>query len=71
MPSYSITLKALNDIDELAYFIAKDNLDIAIKLYDKANETFKNIADNPSIGVRYNSKNKNLQQIRYFPINSY
>lgn len=71
MAKYFVTLRAENDLDGLANFIAKDNLDAALKLYDMAAITFSNIALNPKIGKKYKPINSVLKGIRVFPIKSF
>lgn len=71
MVKYFVTLKAEADLDELANFIAKDNLKAALKLYDMAAITFANIASEPKLGKKYNPINPALKKIRFFPIKSF
>ncbi len=71
MPSYNILPEAEKDLDEHALHIAKDSLDVALKLYDATEETYQMLAEQPKIGERYPSQNPLLANIRFFPITGF
>ena len=68
MSFYNILPQAEGDLDECAAYIAEDNLNVALRLYDCADETNKALADNPKMGERYPSQNPLLSDVRFFPI---
>lgn len=68
MLNYSISEKAESDLDELAAYIAQDNIEIATLLYDMAKETYEQLCHNSMIGREYFSKKKKLKGVRFFPI---
>jgi toxin ParE1/3/4 len=68
---YHITATADNDLDELAQYIAQDNLDAAFKLYDKARESFETLAANPFIGNQYPALSTELKNVLFFPVKDF
>ena len=71
MSFYSITDKAENDLDELAYFVAKDNVVVGLNLYEEAERTFENLVNNPKMGMKYMTINTKLNNIRFFPMKKF
>ena len=71
MANYTILLQARQDLDEIAHFIAKDNLQAALKIYDNARETFENLAEYPFIGHSYSTLDEELEKALFFPMKDY
>lgn len=71
MPHYFITPQAEKDLDEIADYIAQDNFDAALRLYDMAKATYENLAHAPRIGNPYPSVNSRLTGLLFFPIKEY
>ena len=71
MSFYNILPQAESDLDECAEYIAEDNLNAALRLYDCADETYKILADNPKMGEKYPSQNPLLWDVRFFPISKF
>ena len=49
-------LKAVEDTEEIADYIAQDSLDTAIRFLESAEATLSFLADSPSIGSNSNGK---------------
>ena len=71
MPCYTILPQAEYDLDECAEFIARDNLDAALRLYDSAEKTYQMLAKNPNMGKIYSSHNHLLFDVLLFPISDF
>jgi toxin ParE1/3/4 len=57
-----------SDLESLAGFIAQDRLEPAIRLLLVARESFDRLAQNPSIGVFWESPRRSLAGIRFYPM---
>lgn len=64
MAKYIVTREAEDDIDEILAYIAEDNFDASLSLYDRFIEIFELLADNPEAG-RERSELK--EDLRSFP----
>lgn len=71
MARYYITPQAEQDLDECAAYIAQDNLEAALRLYDSARLTYRNLAENPQMGSAYSSVNPALRKLRFFPLTDF
>ena len=71
MSLYTIRPIAEQELDDYATHIAKDNIDAALRLYDAAEETYKNLSEFPEIGESYPSSNPLLFNIRFFPVKGF
>ena len=71
MPDYKILPQAEHDLDNCVEYIARDNLDAALRLYDCSEKTYQLLAKNPNIGGRYPSQNPLLSDVRFFPISDF
>ena len=71
MSLYTIRPIAEQELDNYVSHIAKDNLDAGLRLYDAAEETYKNLAAFPAMGESYPSSNPLLFNVRFFPINGF
>lgn len=54
------------DLDEQFDYIAQDNIDAALQLYDAAQETFKILAQIPGMGSERHYKK--IKNIRMYPV---
>lgn len=71
MASYTIRPIAEQDLDEYALYIAKDKLDVALRLYEAAEKTYQNLAEFPDMGEKYISSSPLLSGIQFFPIKGF
>ncbi|MBL4894991.1 MAG: type II toxin-antitoxin system RelE/ParE family toxin [Emcibacter sp.] len=56
------------DLDGHAQYIARDNLEAGLRLYDLAAETYGMLSEIPQMGVVYHTTKPELVGIRYVPI---
>ena len=71
MSLYTIRPIAEQELDDYTAYIAKDNIDAALRLYDAAEETYRNLARFPEMGESYQSSNPLLLNIKFFPIKGF
>lgn len=71
MADYFLSPKAQEDLDEIARYIARDNLEAALRLYDRARDTFELLLRSPMMGSSYPSLHPDLKSLRFFPIKDY
>ncbi|VAW04999.1 hypothetical protein MNBD_ALPHA01-1151 [hydrothermal vent metagenome] len=69
--SYRIRPQADADLDNHAQVIAGDNLEVALRLYDRAQETYEMLCEMPHMGVLHNSPKPELVAVRYLPIKDF
>lgn len=62
---------ALNDLEELASFIARDSLPAALRLLDAAERAFSQIREMPGIGASIRYASPRLDGVRRWPIPGY
>lgn len=68
MSSYSFSEEAIQDLNEICEYIAYQNSNAAIKLFETIRAKCKSVADFPNLGKRYNYL---LPNLRGFIINDY
>jgi toxin ParE1/3/4 len=56
------------DINSIADYIARDNLDVALRFYDAAEQAFQLLATYPNAGARRLSQHSDLKDVRSWPI---
>jgi toxin ParE1/3/4 len=71
MSHYFVTPQAEKDLDQLAQYIAKDNIEAALSLYDMAKITYENLTQTPIIGNAYPSVDSRLDGLLFFPVKNY
>ncbi len=71
MSTILITPAAENDLIDIWIYIARDSYAAADKVHQSAHQTFNTLAAMPEMGTRYRSKRKQLNCLRFFPINKY
>ena len=71
MSLYTIRPIAEKELDGYALYIAKDNLNASLRLYEAAEETYQNLAMFPEMGEIYFSHNPLLSEIQFFPIKGF
>jgi toxin ParE1/3/4 len=59
---------ARTDIDGISDYIARDNIDIALRFYDAAEQAFRLLATYPNAGARRLSQHPDLEDVRSWPI---
>lgn len=68
MAKYIVTRQAEADMDEIFAYISADNLEAAIRFYDRLLDLFRMLAENPKSG----RERRELQEgIRSFPEGNY
>lgn len=65
---YRIFPQAEADLDTHARTTALDHLDVGLRLYDRAEETYARLAEMPHTGALHQSEKIGLSGIRYLPI---
>ncbi|HPF35611.1 MAG TPA: type II toxin-antitoxin system RelE/ParE family toxin [Candidatus Krumholzibacteria bacterium] len=60
--------RAERDLDEIAAFIAQENLDAALGLYETAQAEFDRLAVMPEIGASRPSMHPRLADLRMWPL---
>ena len=68
---YKIRPLAEADLDGHAQYIAKDNLEAGIRLYECAEQTYQALAEMPHLGVIYQFSKAELVGMRFFPIQDF
>jgi plasmid stabilization system protein ParE len=59
-----------NQLVEFYAFILQDKVAPADRFFEIADESFKRLADNPAIGTLWNSSDRHLAGIRFYPMPS-
>ena len=62
------TPRALRDLAELSQFIARDNLDAALKFLAAADDACEKLAAMPGMGATREFKNPLFASVRFWPI---
>jgi toxin ParE1/3/4 len=62
---------ALQDLIDLAYYIALDNLDAAFRFLDSAEESFRDLERMPLMGTRREFQNPKLAGIRLWRVKGF
>lgn len=65
------TPKALHDLAELSQFIARDNLDAALRFLDAADDACEKLAAMPGMGSTRQFKNPLFTTVRFWPIKGF
>ncbi len=68
MPRLLIHEKALNDIQAIAQYIARDNLPAALRFYDTAQAAFDFLASMPAAGPQLNPPLDSMPDLRFWPL---
>jgi toxin ParE1/3/4 len=71
MARLSIRALADEDIDVIARFIARDNLDAGRRFYDAVAHDLDLLASNPRMGARRISRDPRLKDLRSWPVSGY
>ena len=58
-------LKAAQDAEHYADYIAKDSLEAAVRFLENTESTLRDLADNPGIGTPFESDHPELSQLRF------
>ena len=59
------------DLDEIADFIARDDLDAALRFYDAARRAFHFLSDYPRAGALHQQSDPRLAAMRVWPISRF
>lgn len=71
-PRYSVKPKADRDLDDYADYLAEQaSLDVAIRFFDAARETFALLATQPDMGWRSRSESPELKSLRVFRVTNF
>lgn len=68
---YRIRSRAEADLDGHARYIARDNLEAALLLYDQAEKTYEMLGGMPSMGALHQTSKSELMGLRYAPIKGF
>jgi toxin ParE1/3/4 len=63
--------QAEEEVDAIVATIARDNLDTAVRFYDRVQESFEFLADWPQAGTRRRTRDPALRGLRSYPIRGY
>ena len=69
--TYRLRPQAEADLDAHARYIAENELDAALRLYDRTQVTLQMLADMPAMGTLYQTERAELLGIRFAPIKDY
>lgn len=61
----------LDDLHKLADYIARDNLDAAIRFLDAAEATFRSLTENPEIGNSCDFQRPDLARIKQWHVHGF
>lgn len=67
----AITPRASFDLDQQVAYIAKDNLDVALRFFDSARQTFSQIAQTPDIGRLYKISKPRLSGLQKWSVKGF
>jgi len=56
------------DLEEIANYIAEENIEAALRFYDAAEDVFNNLAQMPAMGVARTFQNSRVGEVRMWPI---
>ena len=63
--------QAEEDVDAISATIAQDNLDAALRFFDRVQESFEFLAEWPQVGTRRRTRDATLRGLRSYPIRGY
>lgn len=66
--SARILPQARKDLEDIAVYIAEENLQAAMRFLDSAETTINKLADYPHRGKLFQTDNKKLSDIRWVPV---
>lgn len=66
-----IRKRAEDAVDAIADRIARDNIQAALRFYDRVEETYERITRWPLIGSRIRVRDRDLADLRTYPIRGY
>ncbi|HZL34988.1 MAG TPA: type II toxin-antitoxin system RelE/ParE family toxin [Tepidisphaeraceae bacterium] len=66
--SLRISPATIADVDEAAHFIARDNVDAALRFYDSIDLTFRQIREHPQRSPLYALDEIRLASLRRWPV---
>jgi len=69
MPAYVLSPEALQDLQDVWYFIASDNVPAADKLENEFFEAFERLAEHPRMG--HTRSDLTERNVRFWPVGSY
>ena len=71
MPPVIVRPQADAEIDQIAQYIAIDNLDAGRRFYDQVQDALDKLANMPGMGALRRVKNSKLRGLRSWPIKGY
>lgn len=66
-----ITPAAENDLVNIWPYLARENSDVADRVYQAAEDTFQALSATPRIGSLYRCKRSRLEGLRFFPVSKF
>jgi toxin ParE1/3/4 len=70
-PSVRKTPRALRDLAELSQFIARDDVDVALRFLDAADEACEKLAAMPGMGTVRGFTNPAFSAVRFWPVKGF
>ena len=64
-------LKAAQDAENYADYIAKDSLEAAVRFLENTESTLRYLAQNPGIGIPFESDKPDLANLRFRPVKGF
>ena len=58
-------LKAAQDAEDIADYIAKDSLEVAVRFLENTESTLKELSDSPGVGSPFESDHPELANLRF------
>ncbi|HEY1686883.1 MAG TPA: type II toxin-antitoxin system RelE/ParE family toxin [Tepidisphaeraceae bacterium] len=71
MPRLLVHDKALDDVQSIAHYIARENLSAALRFYDAAQLAFDFLVSMPGAGPQLNSPFQSIPDLRFWPISRF
>ena len=65
---YTLYPAARRDLDEIADYIARDNIDAALRFYDAAHAAFEQLATMPGMGPLREYRERAFADVRSWPL---
>jgi plasmid stabilization system protein ParE len=68
-PRYQLTPSARQDVDRITDFIAEDDVDAALRVYDALEEAFRHLAERPEMG--HTRTDLTARPVKFWSVHSY
>ncbi len=68
-PRYQLTASAQRDVDQIADFIAEDNVDAALRVHEALEAAFRHLAEMPEMG--HTRADLTVRPLKFWSVYSY